>query len=68
MAKQQPLKMNQLQQASKPSGGGSVKVSPQTKYTGKQGKTDYILKNVNLVHEQPKYAKGAITHKAKNNI
>lgn len=44
------------------------KPSSQTKFTGKQGKTEYILKKVNLVREQPKYAKGAITQKAKNNI
>lgn len=44
------------------------KPSPQTKFTGKQGKTEYILKKINLVREQPKYAKGPITQKAKNNI
>jgi hypothetical protein len=46
----------------------NIKTSPQTKYTGKVGKTDYILKNANLVNEQPKYAKGPITYKAKNNV
>ena len=38
------------------------------KSAGKQGKTEYILNKISLVREQPKYAKGAITQKAKNNI
>jgi hypothetical protein len=44
------------------------KPSPQTKFTGKQAPTNYVLKRISLVREQPKYAKGPITHKAKNNI
>jgi hypothetical protein len=44
------------------------KPSPQTKFTGKQGKTEYILKRVNIVREQPKYIKGPITKKAKKSV
>lgn len=37
-------------------------------FTGKQANTNYVLNKISLVREQPKYAKGAITQKAKNNI
>lgn len=43
------------------------KPNSQTKFTGKKGKTEYILKGVNILNEKPKYAKGAITQKAKKN-